>query len=245
MKASQLVEGLNSNPTEDTSSAKYSFRVVEEFPLMVRVPALDRHAIPIKGIRKLHYISYQSGGLKSRAVSCLICLQQGVICPQCSQSTYTVKPERVAAALANRDNSSDDSQSEDGELSDYGEEVVEEDNSYDSLTDSEQSDSEDEEDEIAEGVTVWAPFGDKQYPALVVSLSGVPPYLHRQLKSKSADIVCVRWIGERDEGGNPVERYSSISKSKLQVLSEDSIDHVLSVNCPLQYMEALNQAQCP
>ena len=213
---------------------------------MARVPSHMRHALPIKGIRKLHSIRYESGGLIGTTVSCLVCLQSGERCKDCSEKPFTVKPEKVISALAEGSDPADNSESEEIEDNDDSHRVDEEEESSDFETDTDQSESDDEEEEdVTEGVTVWAPFADKMYPALVVSLSGVPPYLQRQLKSKNSDMQCVRWIGELDDLGNPVERYSSVSKSSLKILKEDSIDHILSKNCPLQYMEALNQAQCP
>ena len=246
MKASQLVEALNTASPEDSSTAKYSFRVVEEFPPMTRILADQRHGIPIRGIRKLHSISFVNGGLKSRAVSCLVCLEQAVICQNCSDASYTVTPVRVAALLAENNQDLSDSDSEDAFAIEEEEELREEEESDDSLSDSEESGSEDEYEEvIEEGMTVWAPFGDRHYPALVVSLSAVPTYLQRQMRSSKSDMMNVRWIGERDENGNPIERYSSLNKTKLKRLGEESSDLIMAKKCPLEYMEALNQSQCP
>ena len=96
VKASQLVEALNSASPEDSSTVKYSFRVVEEFPPMTRIPSIQRQGI------KLHSFSVVNGGLKSRAVSCLECLETSLVCQGCSDAAHTVSPERVKLLLGHR-----------------------------------------------------------------------------------------------------------------------------------------------
>ena len=242
MKASQLVDALNSTLPEDSSTAKYSFRVVEEFLPMTRIPSSKRHGIKVPGIRKLYSICVVNGGLKFRAISCLECLERGLICASCSDAAHTVTPERVKELLGQNNECSEDEDSDAGlEEGDAGE-LLEENEEVES-SESEEEDSEDE-DTIEEGVTVWAPFGDKKYPALIVSLSSVPTYLHRQLRSNKSDMFIAKWVGERDENGNPIDRYSCLHRAKL-LLGEESTDLLLAKNCPLEYMEALNQSQCP
>ena len=61
--------------------------------------------------------------------------------------------------------------------------------------DSEGSDTEEIVDEILKGCYVWAPFNRRKYPAQVVSLAFVRKDLQRQLTTRKAGQVCVRWVG--------------------------------------------------
>ena len=112
----------------------------------------------------------------------------------------------------------------------------------DSEDDSCSEEEEDASEELAEGCYVWAPFGRRQYPAQIVSLASVPQDLQKQLATKKAGQVSVRWIGEVDSMGQPVDRFSSVSIDRLRLLGDEALDQSLAKRCPMQYYEALNQA---
>ena len=55
-------------------------------------------------------------------------------------------------------------------------------------------------------------------------------------------VYSVRWIGEVDSMGQPVDRFSSVSIDRLRLLGDEALDQSLAKRCPMQYYEALNQA---
>ena len=145
-------------------------------------------------------------------------------------------PEELQEVLAKEVEEEDDDQ--DGEVEDGAElaEVSDSDSEDDSCSE------EDASEELAEGCYVWAPFGRRQYPAQIVSLASVPQDLQKQLATKKAGQVSVRWIGEVDSMGQPVDRFSSVSIDRLRLLGDEALYESLAKRCPLQYYEALNQA---
>ena len=88
-------------------------------------------------------------------------------------------------------------------------------------------------------------FGRIKYPAQVVSLAAIPENLHRQLMTKRTGQVYVKWIGEVDDKGIQVDRFSSVGMDRLKVLGDAAWDHSLARRCPMQFYQALNQALSP
>ena len=78
---------------------KYSFVVVEEFPVFTRIQPHLRAQVPIQGIRKLHEISYRAGGIRAKRLSCLTCLREQEECDRCRQLPFTIPPAKLAKLL--------------------------------------------------------------------------------------------------------------------------------------------------
>ena len=76
----------------------------------------------------------------------------------------------------------------------------------------------------------------------MVSLASVPKDLQRQLTTRKAGQVCVRWVGEVDSNDEPVDRFSSVSVDRVSLLGDEALDQSLAKKCSMQYLEALNQA---
>ena len=82
--AADLVREVNKLTPDSTN--KYSFVVVEEFPVFTRVLPHLRAEVPISGIRKLHEIGYRAGGIRAKRLSCLTCLWQKEECESCQRA---------------------------------------------------------------------------------------------------------------------------------------------------------------
>ena len=246
--AAQLVAAIQGSapPSEDSATAKYSFRIVEEMTALDRVASHLRPEIQVKGIRSLHCFSVQDGILKAKTVSCLTCLEYQEECEDCSSTPPLKTADQVLVALSlppeeggveDPNDPEDEDEDQEGGLLEVEEEESE--------SEEEDSDSEEETDEIEEGCYVWAPFGRRLYPAQVVSLSAIPQNLHRQMTTKRTGQIAVKWIGERDMTGQEVDRFSSVDTVRLKLLGDDAVDHSLARRCPMQYYQALNQALTP
>ena len=186
--------------------------------------------MPMKDIMKLHYLGVSARGLKFRDISCIDCLGRSSECEQCSELPVFKTPDEVQQVLAKEVEDEDEDQSE--EVADDAELVEESDSDSEDDSCSEEEGDEVSE-ELAEGCYVWAPFGRRQYPAQIVSLASVPQDLQKQLATKKAGQVCVRWIGEVDSKGQPVDRFSSVSVDRLKLLGDEAVDQSLATRCPM------------
>ena len=244
----QLVSAIlgSAPPPDDSATAKYSFRIVEEMPAISRVVSHQRPAIQIKGIRNFHYFGVFDGCLKAKTVSCLSCLGSQEECEDCRASVPLKTALQLKAALSLQVQE-DDEEFNEMEAEESGEVTAVQSDEEESDSESEDEDSENEEDseEFVEGCYVWAPFGRKMFPAKVVSLGVIPQVLHRQLNTRRPGQMYVRWIGEVDSSGQAVDRFSSVRQDKLKVLGDDVLDHSLGRRCPMQFYQALNQALTP
>ena len=210
------------------------------------IPGHVRPAVPIKGIMKLHFLGFQNGSLKTKAVSCLECLQKGSECENCGELSPFKSAQQLQALLSSTSLEENDGDEEEEQQNGEELEGVAAEGDSDSNEDSGQEESCDEDStDIHEGVFVWAPFGRRMYPAQVVSLASVPINLHNQLQTKQAGQVTVKWVGEVDHRGEPVDRFSPFSAEKLKLLGDSAMDHSLAKRCPMKYYEALNQALTP
>ena len=45
-----------------------------------------------------------------------------------------------------------------------------------------------------------------------------------------------------DSNGEPVDRFSSVSVDRVSLLGNEALYQSLAKKCPMQYLEALNQA---
>ena len=249
--AAQLVTAIQGSapPPDSSATSKYSFKIIEEMPALDRVASHLRPEVKVKGIMKLHYFGVQDGCLKARTVSCLTCLEKQDECDDCMSTPPLKTADQVLAALSSipqegdtddqsdPEDESDESSDETGAALEVGEEESE--------SEDEVSENEEEYDEIEEGCFVWAPFGRRKYPAQVVSLAAIPHNLHRQLMTKRTGQVYVKWIGEVDNTGLQVDRFSSVDIDRLKILGDAAWDHSLARRCPMQYYQALNQAMTP
>ena len=82
--SSQMPNAMTAAAPENSATAKYSFRVIEEIAVLDRVPSHVCLAVPIKGIMKLHFVGIQEGCLKTKTISCLQCLQEASECEKLS-----------------------------------------------------------------------------------------------------------------------------------------------------------------
>ena len=186
--AAQLIDAMTAATPKNSATAKYSFKVIEEMPVLDRVPSHVRLAVTIKGIMKLHFVGIQEGCLKTKTISCLQCLQEASECEKCAKLSVFKSVERLQALLSL--SGSEQSDDEEGDHHDEeGAEVneIEEETDSGEETDEDNSGQEDcEDDEIHEGCFVWAPFGRRKYPAQIVSLASVPQHLHLQLTTQGS-----------------------------------------------------------
>ena len=53
----------------------------------------------MKGIRKLHFIGFRDGGLKTSQLSCLLCMEEGGVCKVCDNKPFTLTPAAIHKAL--------------------------------------------------------------------------------------------------------------------------------------------------
>ena len=108
--AAQLVQAMHDHDSsvENSATAKYSFRVVEEFSVLSRIPLNQRSELRLPGIRKIHFMSSSSAGFKVRGISCLLCWGQEVNCTECSASKARFSLDQVKAALSNPDEEDDE-----------------------------------------------------------------------------------------------------------------------------------------
>ena len=67
--------------------------------------------------RKLHFIGYRDGGLKTSQLSCLLCMEEGGVCKDCDDKPFTLTPAAIHKALGVEARDNDD-----------GDEATEEDN---------------------------------------------------------------------------------------------------------------------
>ena len=247
--AAQLVDAISAAAPEDSSTAKYSFRVIEEMPVLDRLASNLRPSIPIKGIMQMHFLGLEDGSLKIKKISCLDCLQMGRECEKCRELPPFKSPQQLHDSLSLfLSDHADGKEDDDGEDMSDIEAVVPE--FLDEETDSEEESAEEEEEDecdggITEGCFVWAPFGRRMFPAQIVSLATVPVNLHHQLKTNQSGHVVVKWVGEVDHRGDSVNRFSPFPIQKLELLGESASDHSLAKRCPMKYYEALNQALTP
>jgi hypothetical protein len=192
---------------------------------------------------KLNYLGLPEGGLITEAISCLDCLEKGSECDQCVQLPAFKSPGELQVALGLP---VVEGEEEDGclEVTERDvEETVEADSEDD--TDGEEEETEETEDDIDDGCFGWAPFGRRFYPGQAVSLASVPHHLHRQLITKKSGQVIVKWIGEVDSNGEPVNRCSSFATDRLKLMGDSACEHSLAKRYPMKYYEALNQAPTP
>ena len=152
----------------------------------------------------------------------------------------------MKASLSNPNEEDDDGEDiSDAEIEDEGMCVTDESDEDDSTSEDEYEDNEEEDSYIfIEGDLVWAPLGNKKFPAQIIALAEVPSYLHRQFITKEKEHVCIKWIGEMDRKGKEVDRFSICPIGELLLLGEDTVDQKLAKHSPLKYFQALNIANC-
>ena len=91
------MEELNKLTPDNT--AKYDFTIVEEFGTFERTPAADREEVKLKGIRKIHQITYRGSSLTALPLSCLSCARLQAQCEECAGLPPTVTEEKLAGLL--------------------------------------------------------------------------------------------------------------------------------------------------
>ena len=216
-EANHLVDAMNGE-TEDVSSStqKYSFRVVESFPPFERVKSNQRTGIPLKGIRKLHFIGYRNGGLKASQLSCLLCMGEGGTCEGCASKEFTVKPE----AIRKRERKGEDTGDDEEETFEENEEMMEEEEedcndgdptgmvvleelSEEEMEENEENcdDSNEEKVMFEEGDIVWAPVGRLKLPAKLISRASVPSAKRKAIETKQVSYYLLKAISNFQYSG--------------------------------------------
>ena len=188
-ESKHLVEAMNNElEDENTSTQKYSFRVVENIPPFERLKSDQRKGISLKGIRKLHFIGYRDGGLKTSQLSCLLCMEEGGVCEDCDNKPFTLTPAAIHKALgvvARDDDGEEATEEDDCSTTHPGMIVGEEIPDLDGEEDSELEFDENEGSRLfEEGDIVWAPVGSGRLPAKVISLNSVPASKRRAVQTE-------------------------------------------------------------
>ena len=192
--ARKLVEELNKLTPDNT--AKYDFMIVEEFGTFERTPAADREEVKLKGIRKIHQITYRGSSLTALPLSGLSCARLQAQCEECASLPPTVTKEKLAGLLrkevvvVQETEGVEEEQEEGRAVAAMPGDVLE------------QSDGEGEEggeevedvEEVEVGDVVWGLRYGKRQPAIIVPLSEVPQPRQKAIQSRKVCAFIYRII---------------------------------------------------
>ena len=230
--AADLVAAYSSVAPNQTGC--YTFCVVEEFPVFLCERAEQRAEVKIPGICQLHQITYRDRGLKTRKLSCLLCLRLQRECEECSQQEFTITSDKLTQLLGTGDEEEQEGGVEEAEavfeLED-GEEVLEQtDGESDTVKESD-IEEEDDEREVRVGDIVWGLCYGKQAPARVVELVQVPEGRRMVIKSRKVGVMYLQWIGLED-------KFAASSREQLVLLGSTPKDLLWGLREPNRFQAA-------
>ena len=201
-----------------TSTEKFQFIHVEEFPEIVRIPANQRQSYRIPNILQIHSIRVIEDGLLAQHLTCVTCTASK-LCATCADIPASVMTtEEELHSNQNKMYCRDDS-------------------------DADQScaDSDDEEiytGSFKAGDIVWAKYQGTWYPAQVAKSDDLPSTLATKLRRCNIDAVPLKWYGEN--------RFSLVRPKSIDMLAQNRVDEqraaVSVAGCDIlaRYHEALS-----
>lgn len=192
----ELVSLLSVMPDQ---TAKFTFIVVENFKEIARIPAKERASLAFPGIMKTHSIKIVNNGLLANEQTCTTCTPSEM-CAICNNLPATVTSNTSVIDA--------DDVEQDGT-----ERVDDDENASDEESDIEYDHN--ATDDTNYGYPIWAKYGQKWYPAKVVSPDVIPAVLQKKLKSVEG-FIPVEWYGEG--------KYGLVKKRNTDTLSQNRKD---------------------